>query len=192
MLSTGDAAIDFTLPTVDGKLVSLSKLLEEKPVVFFWGMHTCPAFEGLGDSYPFDQCSYQYEWDLVEEYKDSFNFVHFVGPEPHPQSPEVNFDSGKIKTNFWSTMTQTNDWQSRLQAAEKISSKVHPDAHLVVDPLADDPYGIGMNNPAWCTYFNGARGTMIVDQDGVIQDQRTWFRSDNLITAMKKVLKKNS
>jgi hypothetical protein len=184
VLATGSPAIDFSIPNVDGELITLSTLLEEKPVILIWGMHTCPAFEGLGTSYPFDQCSYEDEWDLVEEYQDSFTFVHLVGPEPHPQSPYVNFDSGKIKTNYWSTVPQAFDWSTRRSYAQKIESKIHPSAHLLVDLLPGDPHNMDMSNPVWCSYGPGARTVMLIDQDGIIQYERTWLRIENLVEAM--------
>ena len=58
-LSEGESAYDFTLSDLSGKSYTLSTLLEEKPVVLVWGMWTCPAYQGLGQEAPFDQCSYQ-------------------------------------------------------------------------------------------------------------------------------------
>jgi len=62
-LSEGDSAFDFTLSDLSGKSYTLSTLLEEKPVVLVWGMWTCPAYQGLGQEAPFDQCSYQVRGD---------------------------------------------------------------------------------------------------------------------------------
>lgn len=58
-LSVGDSAYDFTLKDIDGNPHKLSNLIAQKPVVLIWGMYTCPAYQGLGTSAPFDKCSYQ-------------------------------------------------------------------------------------------------------------------------------------
>ena len=50
----------------------------------------------MGTTYPFDECSYNDEWDVVDAYNSSVTFVHLVGPEPHPSQPDTNFDSGKM------------------------------------------------------------------------------------------------
>lgn len=192
VLDVGDAAIDFTLSTLEGDEVTLSSLLEEKAVVMLWGMHTCPAFQGLGTSYPFDQSSYEHEWDVVEEYSDDFTFLHLVGPEPHPSSPEVNFDSGRIKTNYWSTIPQGYDYETRRQHGQKIASLVHPNALLVLDDLGQSSSTTSsssvtevtttkMNNPVWCSYSMGARTAMVVGKGGKIVYTRDWFRAENLI-----------
>jgi hypothetical protein len=71
-LSVGEAAYDFTLNDMDGESVSLSGILAlGKPVVMVWGMWTCPAYQGLGTTAPFDQCSYKVR-------KDSYSLAPLV------------------------------------------------------------------------------------------------------------------
>ena len=94
-LEVGDKAFDFTLSDLDGTTHTLSDKISEKPVLLLWGMWTCPAYQGLGTEKPFDQCSYKDEWDLTETYKDSVTVIHLVGPEPHPTTPDTNFDTWK-------------------------------------------------------------------------------------------------
>lgn len=48
------------------------------------------------------------------------------GPEPHPASPDMNFDSGKLAANFWSTERQANTYDERLEAARAIRDVTHP------------------------------------------------------------------
>lgn len=189
MVSAGDTAIDFTLPDIDGNLVTLSTLLSEKPVVLIWGMHTCPAFQGLGNGGdpPFDQCSYSHETTIVDNWHEKVTFVHLVGPEPHPTVPDVNFDAGKILLNYWSTLDQPETFSARLSAAKKIKSKVSSNALFLVDFLEGAPYEgyeSGFNNPVWCTYANGARSVILVGMDGEIKYTRGWFRAENLVDAL--------
>lgn len=68
MMEVGDSAIDFTVHDVDGNEWNLREALETgggKPVVLIWGMFTCPAFQGMGTSPPWDKCSYWHERELV-------------------------------------------------------------------------------------------------------------------------------
>jgi hypothetical protein len=58
-LAEGDSAFDFTLSDLSGTSHTLSALLKDKPVVLVWGMWTCPAYQGLGQEAPFDECSYE-------------------------------------------------------------------------------------------------------------------------------------
>lgn len=104
ILNIGDMAIDFTLPTPSGDLVNLNNLLTEKPVVMIWGHYTCPAWQGLHSDTMFIGSSFEEEYEFVEAVKDKVHVLHLVGPEPHPMWPSVNFDSGSIKMNLWSTI----------------------------------------------------------------------------------------
>jgi hypothetical protein len=82
-LSVGESAFDFTLKDIDGTSVSLSGLLSlGKPVLMVWGMWTCPAYQGLGTSAPFDQCSYK-----VTDFLNSFVLNIFILPKIHFVSP---------------------------------------------------------------------------------------------------------
>ena len=51
----------------------------------------------MGTTYPFDECSYNDEWDVVDAYNSSVT-VHLVGPEP--AAADTNFDSGKMLMNY--------------------------------------------------------------------------------------------
>jgi hypothetical protein len=104
LLDIGDTAIDFTLKTIEGKSVTLSTLLENKPVVLLWGHYTCPAFQGLHADTMFIGSSYEEEYKLIEAIGHKVTVVHLVGPEPHPIWPYANFDSGSLKMNYWSTI----------------------------------------------------------------------------------------
>ena len=182
-LVEGDMAFDFTLYDLNGDSHTLSKMLEEKPVVLIWGMYTCPAFEGLVGDYPFDQASYTDEYNVVDEFKDSATFVHLVGPEPHPLTPDTNFDSGMQKMNYWSTVRQPLNYDDRLTMTKKISSFIHEDALLLPDLFTDNPYN-DLVDPVWCTMGLGARTAMIVKQDGTVAFTQDWFRKDDLADAI--------
>lgn len=67
MMEEDQDAIDFTLHDPDGNAWNLRQALERRglPVVLIWGMYTCPAFQGMGTSPPWDKCGYRDEYDLV-------------------------------------------------------------------------------------------------------------------------------
>lgn len=65
-IKVGDDAIDFTLHDIDGQPWNLAQALADGlPVVMIWGMFTCPAWQGMGTSPPWDKCSYRDEYQLV-------------------------------------------------------------------------------------------------------------------------------
>lgn len=63
----------------------------------------------------------------VESHGDKAVFVHMYGPEPHPTSPDTNFDSGMLLTQYWSTYRQPLTYDERVQAAKKIRPITHPE-----------------------------------------------------------------
>lgn len=143
-VTVGESVPDFTLSGT-----SLSSLLTiGKPVVLVWGMWTCPAFRGLGGTKPMDECSYRHEYDLIETYSDSVIFIHLMGPEPHPITPDVNFDSGKTLMNYWSTVSQPRTWADRTALALRVAPLLHPSAIFLVDTFEDNPND-PRNSPVW-------------------------------------------
>lgn len=183
-LDVGDSAIDFTLYDVDGEEYTLSTMIAEKPVVLVWGMWTCPAYQGMGTSYPFDQSGYKDEWDLVEAYKDTVTFVHLVGPEPHPLTPDTNFDSGKQLMNYWSTVRQAKTYDDRLAMTKKVLDYTHPSQILLPDLIAGNPYDSEANQPVWCSMGLGARTAMLIGTDGVVAFEQDWFRREDVAAAI--------
>lgn len=169
--TVGEQLPDFTLSGV-----SLSSLLD-RPVVLVWGMFTCPAFQGLGA--PFDECSYKDEYELVDEYRARVNFVHLMGPEPHPTAPDTNFDSGRVLMNYWSTVAQPRTWDERVSLSERLVPFLHPHATFLVDTLADNPSD-PRNSPVWCTLGQGARTALLVATDGTLVYAQTWFNRTDL------------
>lgn len=186
-VSVGDAAIDFTLHDLAGIPHTLSHMLQEKPVVLIWGMYTCPAYQGMGTTYPFDECSYNDEWDVVDAYNSSVAFVHLVGPEPHPSQPDTNFDSGKMLMNYWSTVRQRRTWEGRLESARSIEGTTHPAALLLPDYMTGTPYS-KLNHPVWCSLGLGARTAMLIGKDGTVEYTSDWFRKSDLVDAIEEHL----
>lgn len=175
-LEVGDVLPDFTLSEI-----SLSSLLSrKKPVVLIWGMYTCPAFQGLpSDSFP--RCSYADEYGLVELYSERATFVHLVGPEPHPATPEANFDSGTVRMNYWSTIPQPRTYEERRKLAQtRVSPRLHPNSILLVDTLpdnVDDP----RNSPIWCSLGQGARTALLVDPvTATLSYSQEWFDAEEM------------
>lgn len=55
--------------------------------------------------------------------------------------PDLNFDSGAIKLNYWSTIPQAYTYGERLERAAMIGDLLHPNMTVLVDYLEDNPYG---------------------------------------------------
>lgn len=181
----GTTATDFTLYDLDGVSHSLGESLDEKPVALLWGMWTCPAFQGLSsEEYPVEECSYKDEWELVEAYKESVTFIHLVGPEPHPVTPDTNFDKGVQRMNYWSTVRQSKTHDARVTMAKKVQEYMHPSAILLPDLIAGNPYDSEANQPVWCTMGLAARSAMLVGMDGKIAFQQDWFQKTDFAAAI--------
>jgi hypothetical protein len=191
LLNIGDQAIDFTLPTPEGILISLSDLLKDKSgVVLLWGHYTCPAFQGLNSGSMFIGSSYEDEQLFVEQVKDKVTVVHLIGPEPHPLWPYSNFDSGQMKMNMWSTITQPQTFEERMrESVSRVIPLVHKEAIILVDYL--DGKNALNNNPVWCSYANGARSAILIGQDGIVLDTQEWFNKDNLAKSVRKYIVEN-
>eukprot|EP00903_Cladosiphon_okamuranus_P005692 g5654.t1 len=186
LLESGQPAIDFTLYDYPGgNAWNLREHLEtggEKPVVLIWGMYTCPAFQGMGDSPPippWDSCGYRDEYDLVEAYKDRATFVHLYGPEPHPVAPGTNFDKGMPVNSYWSTVPQPTSYQERLAMVDRVRDLFHPDEVVLPDYLPGNPYS-ELVQPVWCSYGLGARPATIIAPDGSILLQQLWLHTGRL------------
>jgi hypothetical protein len=139
-----------------------------------------------------------------------------AGPEPHPDLPDLNFDSGAIKLNYWSTEPQAYTYDDRMQTAEKVGAVmmitrlswgrrvaeregvvllrqvrelVHPRAILLLDDLEGNRHGSKMNNPVWCSYSNGARGAVLIGKHGGVEYLSEWFHASDMEASIKEVLK---
>ena len=170
------------------------------------GHYTCPAFQGLNSDTMFIGSSYENEKEFIDSVGDKVQVIHLIGPEPHPLWPYTNFDSGIIfylfiylfytrfsllilsftnsgsmKMNLWSTITQPQSYDERLkESASRVLPLLHDDAILLIDYL--DGVGGEYNNPVWCSYANGARSAVLIAQDGIIIATQDWFSKDDLIT----------
>ncbi|CAM9791387.1 unnamed protein product, partial [Hapterophycus canaliculatus] len=188
VLETGQGAIDFTLHNYPGgEAWTLRDHLGDgaaagKPVVLIWGMFTCPAFQGMGDTPPlppWDMCGYSDEYDLVEAFKDRVTFVHLYGPEPHPTLPATNFDQGVPVNNYWSTVTQPTSYSERLAMVDRILKLLHPDQVVLPDYLPDNPYS-DLVQPVWCSYGYGARPATAISPNGTIFFQQEWLHTGEM------------
>ncbi|CAM9629894.1 unnamed protein product [Pylaiella littoralis] len=182
MLELGTPAVDFTLHDTDGARWNLGEVLETgggKPVVLIFGMSSCPAYQGLDSDGSTDRWAYWDEHALVEDYGDDAIFVHVYGPEPHPASPDINFDSGRLLPNFWSVRRQPVTYDDRLDRARNIRSITHPDQVILPDYLTSNPYS-SLNQPVWCTYAHGARSSVVVASSGHVFYQQGWLNTDSL------------
>lgn len=183
LLNVGDQAVDFTLKNHLGNKVTLSELLITKPVVLIWGHSTCPAWQGLNSDTTFPGSSFEAEYEFVDTMSDSVHTIHMISSEPHPSWPYMNFDSGSIRMNLWSTIKQPQNFYERMElSVPPVLKLLHPKAILLVDHL--DGAGGRYNNPVWCTYANGARSAVVISMDGRIAFTQDWFSGPDLTDFM--------
>ena len=202
-LKEGERAIDFSLYDVHGVKHTLSEILlhnRGKPVVLLFGMYTCPAFQGLDGGSKFEECSHFYEYAMIEKYKERVQFIHIYGPEPHPITPDVNFDSGALKLNYWSTVAQPYTYLERVNHAAMIFTYLHPDTLFLVDELdgniyddlkmkEDEKYYYKkVTNPVWCTYGHAARPAILISNDGIIKYTQEWYHRKALEKEIEKII----
>ena len=202
-VAQGERAIDFSLYDVHGVKHTLSEILlhnRGKPVVLLFGMYTCPAFQGLDGGSKFKECSHFYEYAMIEKYKERVKFIHIYGPEPHPITPDLNFDSGAIKLNFWSTVAQPYTYLDRVDHAAMIFTYLHPDVLFLVDDLNGNIYDdLKMKedkkyyykkttNPVWCTYGHGARPAILISNQGIIKYTQEWYQRKSLEKEIEKLI----
>ena len=185
VLNAGEMAINFTLPSVNGRSINLAEMLVDKAVLLIWGHWTCPAFQGLHSDTTFMYSSYNEENYLVETYGQHLTILHFIGPEPHPAWPYANFDSGTLRMNLWSTIKQPQTFAERLSlSVSPVLKLLHEDIIVIAEPLDNGNSSIDStgpaNNPIWCSYANGARSAILVGQDGVVLAAQTWFQREDL------------
>lgn len=182
-MKIGDIMFDFTLQDLDGRSVSLSALLlAKKPVFIVWGMWTDPAFRGL-QTRSAPKSSFQDEWNLVEIFQHSVVFVHLVGPEPYPVTPDTSFESGQQVIHAWSTVRQPITYDDRLTLTRRLREYVHPQVYLLPDTLS--AVNSAKNQGVWCTLGLGARTALLVSADGLLVFKQDLFDADEAAKAIR-------
>ncbi len=120
----GEAAPDFTLPTLDGTgTVQLSTLLGEKPTVLVFGNYTCGPFRSM---YPGVE-------PVVGRFRDRVNFLFVYVREAHPCNGWCMSSNETAGIH----VEQPVDNASRMAIAKTCMDLLKPSIPVVVDGVDD-------------------------------------------------------
>jgi len=160
----GDAAWEFTLPSLDGDDVTLSELLKTKPVVLFTGSYTCPVYRR--NRKKIDQ--------LARKLGDKVHVVIVYGPEAHPKTDNSPY-SGKdwSKPDKYSDFDLAKTMEERVDHAKQVGSTAG--VLELVEPL---------DNPLWCTYGTAPNAAYLIDQDGLFYAVHDWFDPPTMVESI--------
>lgn len=124
--SLGEVGMDFTLKTLDGQAVTLSRLCSEKPVVLIFGNFTCGPFRAEAGNLE----------RLYERYGEQFHFLVVYVREAHPS------DGWAMRRNEAAeiVLPQPLKYEERSAVAKQCRSFMGDRIPLVVDEM-DDPVG---------------------------------------------------
>lgn len=124
--SLGEVGMDFTLKTLEGQAVTLSRLCSEKPVVLIFGNFTCGPFRAEAGNLE----------RLYERYGEQFHFLVVYVREAHPS------DGWAMRRNEAAeiVLPQPLKYEERSAVARQCRSFMGDRIPLVVDEM-DDPVG---------------------------------------------------
>ena len=118
-----EVAPDFTLTSLDGKEVTLSKVVSEKPAVLIFGNFTCGPFRSQAGNVE----------KLYESYKDRANFYLIYVREAHPS------DGWWMQSNQRAgiDLSQPKDISQRRTVAQTCQKHLDLDIPFLVDTVDD-------------------------------------------------------
>ncbi len=121
--NVGDQGMDFTLKTLHGEEVSLSKWCAEKPVVLIFGNFTCGPFRAQAGNLE----------RLYDRYRDKFHFLVVYVREAHPS------DGWSMRRNETAeiVLPQPTKYPERAAVAQQCEKLMGSKIPLVVDEMAD-------------------------------------------------------
>lgn len=140
-----EVAPDFTLKSLDGQEVTLSKVVGPKPVVLIFGNFTCGPFRSQAGNIE----------KLFERYQDRANFYLVYVREAHPS------DGWSMQSNqrVGIDLTQPKDTDSRRTIAATCRDRLKLDIPFLVDSVDDT---VGAN------YSGMPNRLYLIDQQGKI------------------------
>lgn len=139
------AAPDFTLSTLDGRSVTLSKEIGEQPIVLIFGNFTCGPFRSQAGNIE----------KLYERYRDRAKFFLVYVREAHPSDGWWSLSNQRVGIDF----PQPKSDAQRQEAAEACKNRLDLDIPFLVDTI-DDRVG--------ATYSGMPNRLYLIDQRGRI------------------------
>lgn len=124
--NVGEQGVDFSLKTLNGEEVNLSKWCAEKPVVLIFGNFTCGPFRAQAGNLE----------RLFNRYHDKFHFLVVYVREAHPS------DGWAMRRNESAdiVLPQPTKYPERAAVAQQCQNLMGSKIPLVVDEM-DDPVG---------------------------------------------------
>jgi len=160
----GDAAWDFTFPSLDGRQITLSKLLQTKPVVVFTGSYSCPVYRKNRQKID----------NLARRLGDKVHVVIVYGPEAHPKTDNSPYSGDDwSKPDKYSHVDLARSNEERMRNARKVGSA--PGVIEVVEPI---------DNPFWCTYGTAPNAGYLIKQDGTFYAVHDWFDPATMVESI--------
>lgn len=118
-----DLAPDFTLTTLQGESVTLSKEVGEKPIVLIFGNFTCGPFRSQAGNLE----------KLYERYKDRAKFYLIYVREAHPKESWWMMSNQRVGID----VAQPKDFSGRREIAETCQRHLDLKIPFVVDSIDD-------------------------------------------------------
>jgi len=171
----GQEAPDFTLTTIDGKIISLSSYIGKKPVVLEFGSYTCPVFREKNPSME----------KLHSKYGNDAAFFIIYVTEAHPSG-----DPSPYTGKEWVTAPnkskgilyrQPVNMSQRTDLAKDAQSNLNIQIPIIID---------NMNNSAWKAYGKTPNAAYIIGTDGQIKLRQGWFNPSQFEKVLIAELKK--
>jgi len=160
----GEPAWEFTLPSLDGGEVTLSDLLQTKPVVILTGSYSCPVYRK-------NQGKIE---KLADRLGDRVHVVIVYGPEAHPKNDNSPYSGDNwAKPDKYSHVDLARTDAERMKNARKVGGA--SGVIELVEPV---------DNPFWCTYGTAANAGYLIAQDGTFYAVHDWFDPPTMIESI--------
>ena len=169
----GERAPDFTLNDVDGRKISLSKLVGDKPIVLQLGSHSCPV-------YRYRRFSME---SLRKKYAGRVHFQLVYTLEAHPAGSKSPYDEGEWLT-WWNRLTDVRIRQPRTPAERADVARMSRKTLSLKYPVAVDV----MDNRVWRDYGAASSPAFVIDRQGKIALRQVWLDPEGIDAVLDRLL----
>lgn len=159
----GASAPDFTLKTIEGRLVSLQDLRAQNPVVLVTGSYSCPVFRGSSRAIE----------KLHSRYADRITFLILYTVEAHPKGSHSPCSTGskqasKLNRHDGILVTQPQKYEERVKLAAQCRDALSLNIVIAIDD---------MDNQVWVAYGSAPNAAYLIDRDGRVIARHGSFHS---------------
>ncbi len=171
--AVGEPAPDFVLRDLEGREVTLSSLLGDRPIVLQLGSHSCPVYR------------YRRHWmdGVVEDFQDRVHFVVVYTTEAHPvgsKSPYTEGEWDPMINKITGVRVREPQTQAERDAIARIShDKLELEQLMVVDSMA---------NEVWRNYGAASSPAFVIDQHGTVVLRQVWIHPPSIRAFLEQLL----